>query len=412
MEGHVPPEGGSITVTQLTRYIRALLESDELLGDVRVRGEVGRVSQPTSGHLYFDLKDAGSQIRCVVWRSTLRRLTFLPETGVAVVVRGRISLYEPRGEYQLVVEEIHAAGVGALYEALEQLRQRLAAEGLFDAARKRPLPPCPRRVALVTSPTGAALRDLLTVLRQTPFPPEIVIVPSLVQGEGAPASLAASLAAANALGGIDLVIVGRGGGSFEDLWPFNDERVVRAIAGSRRPVISAVGHEIDVTLADLVADMRAPTPTAAAQIVCRLREQAAAAIADRRQRMARAIRDRLHPFRLRLQRVHDSRPFRWPLEMVERRRQRLEELGEHLVRVQRERIAAHRQRLLLAQRQLTALAPSEVLRRGYARVERRLTGTPVTRAHQLEPGARVRIDFLDAGVAAEVEETLPPKRGV
>mgnify|MGYP000094312879 CR=1 FL=1 len=211
---------------------------------------------------------------------------------------------------------------------------------------------------------------------------------------------------------IDLVIVGRGGGSFEDLWSFNDERVVRAIAGSRLPVISAVGHEIDVTLADLAADVRAPTPTAEAQIVCRLREEAAAAIEDRRQRMARAMRERLHPFRLRLQRVRDSRPFRWPLEMVEERRQRLEELAERLLRAQRGRMTARRQCLLLAKRQLMALAPSEVLRRGYARVERRPSGAPVTRAHQLEPGARVRIDFLDAGVAAEVEERLPPKEGV
>ncbi|MBI3910749.1 MAG: exodeoxyribonuclease VII large subunit [Armatimonadetes bacterium] len=400
----------ALSVGQFTRHVRAVLEADDLLADVWVRGEVGRVSRPGSGHLYFGLKDADSQVPCVLWRSDARSVAFLPETGVAVIVHGRATVYEPRGYYQLVVDAIEPAGVGALYEAFEQLRARLAAEGLFDETRKRPLPACPRRVALVTSPTGAAVRDLVTVLRRVAFPPAILIVPALVQGEGAPLSLEAALHTANVHTDVDLIIIGRGGGSLEDLWAFNTEPVVRAIAASRLPVISAVGHEIDFTLADFAADARAPTPTAAAEIVCRLREEAAMRTGELLDRARRALGDSLLRRRYQMEGLLRRRPFLWPMERVARPRQALDELTGRLYRAPAAQVRECRHRFALVERHLRSLAPQAILQRGYARVERRPSGEPVTRAAQLASGAAVRVDFLDGGVAAQVTDVAAPKK--
>jgi exodeoxyribonuclease VII large subunit len=256
------------TVSELNAQIKGLLESTYRL--VWVKGEISNFRMPGSGHYYFTLKDETSQIRAVFFRPQHRHLRFVPESGLQVLCQGRVSVYEPRGEYQIIVEVMEPQGLGALQLAFEQLKKKLEAEGLFDTARKKPLPTCPRSLAIVTSPTGAAIRDVLKILQRSPYPLSITILPVRVQGAEAAGEISAAIRSANALAGSfewDLLIVGRGGGSIEDLWPFNEEIVARAIASSDIPVISAVGHEIDFTISDLVSDLRMPTPTAAAEWV-------------------------------------------------------------------------------------------------------------------------------------------------
>lgn len=259
-------ETGVFSVSELNARIRSLLEGS--FPYVWVKGEISNFRIPASGHHYFTLKDEQSQIRAVFFRAQNRRLRFVPESGLQVICQGRISVYEPRGEYQLIVEVMEPEGLGALQLAFEQLKKKLETEGLFDPARKRPLPLCPRNIAIVTSPTGAAIRDMLKMLQRSPYPMQVTLFPVRVQGQEAAGEIAAALTAINGLQdrfGWDLVVTGRGGGSIEDLWPFNEEIVARAIAACRVPTISAVGHEIDFTISDLVSDMRAPTPTAAAE---------------------------------------------------------------------------------------------------------------------------------------------------
>jgi len=260
-----PPERRVCTVAELTAAIRGLLE--DTIGEIWVEGEISNCRVWNTGHVYFTLKDASSQIKAVMFRTSLRYLRFKPEDGLHVVARGRISVYEPKGEYQLVCEHMEPHGVGARQLAFEQLKKRLQAEGLFDAKRKRPLPALPRRIGIVTSLDGAALRDIIKVLRRRAPRASLLIRPTRVQGEGAADEVARGVKALTRVDGVDVIIVGRGGGSVEDLWAFNEERVARAIAASPVPIVSAVGHEVDVTIADFVADLRAPTPSAAAEMV-------------------------------------------------------------------------------------------------------------------------------------------------
>src|SRR2546428_3344102 len=262
-----PPPRMLYTVSALTALLRVHIES--AFSDVWVEGEVSNLRIPTSGHAYFTLKDASSQIRAVLFRSVGRSQRFALQDGLQLVCRGRLTVYEPRGDYQVIVEYAEPKGVGALQLAFEQLKARLAAEGLFDQARKRPLPFLPRRIGVVTSPTGAAIRDIVQVAHKRDPGVTIVLDPVAVQGESAAGEIARAIEELNEMGGFDVLIVGRGGGSLEDLWPFNEEIVARAVAASRIPVVSAVGHEIDFTIADFVADMRAPTPSAAAELVVR-----------------------------------------------------------------------------------------------------------------------------------------------
>ncbi len=259
------------TVTELTVKIRDLLETEFV--EIWVEGELSNCRQWTTGHLYFTLKDGSAQIRSVIFRSAVRYLKFTPTDGLRVVARGRVSVYEPRGEYQLVCEHLAPQGLGALQLAFDQLKQRLMEEGLFDTTRKRPLPTLPRKIGIVTSLDGAALRDIIKVLGRRYYNAQLVIRPARVQGEGAAIEIARGLEAIGRVPGVDVVIVGRGGGSIEDLWAFNEEVVARAIALSPIPVISAIGHETDVTIADFVADLRAPTPSAAAEIVVKPKEE-------------------------------------------------------------------------------------------------------------------------------------------
>ncbi len=255
------------TVTEVTRLIRRLLEGDEALQDVWVQGEISNFSRPASGHLYFTLKDAGAALRCVMWKGDALRVRGMPlQDGLSVEAHGKIGVYEPSGQYQLIVELLRPAGEGALYAEFMRLKAMLEAEGLFDAARKRPLPQFPRKIGIVTSATGAALRDMLNILgRRLPLA-EVTLAPSPVQGAEAPPALVAALQKLNAVIQPEVILLARGGGSIEDLWAFNDERVVRAVAASVAPVITGVGHETDFTLVDFASDLRAPTPTAAAEL--------------------------------------------------------------------------------------------------------------------------------------------------
>ncbi|MCC6544954.1 MAG: exodeoxyribonuclease VII large subunit [Nitrospirae bacterium] len=259
-----------LTVSQLTSIIKSSLE--DKFTDVWIEGEISNFRVPSSGHIYFTLKDNSSQIRAVLFRTSARMLKFVPKEGLHVLCRGRITVYEFRGEYQIVIEYMEPRGIGALLMAFEQLKERLLKEGLFDESRKRPIPPFPKKIGIVTSPTGAAVRDILKVIERRFASVEIVIAPASVQGERAAPEIVDAIVDLNAIEGIDVIIVTRGGGGIEDLWPFNEEIVARAIFNSQIPVISAVGHEIDFTIADFVADLRAPTPSAAAEMVVKNKE--------------------------------------------------------------------------------------------------------------------------------------------
>ncbi|MDE3155479.1 MAG: exodeoxyribonuclease VII large subunit, partial [Acidobacteriota bacterium] len=286
-----PPARRVRTVSELTADLRELIESR--FAEVWVEGELSNCRHWNTGHLYFTLKDAGAQLRGVMFRTQVRTLRFKPEDGLHVVVRGRIGVYEPKGEYQIVCEHLEPQGLGALQLAFEQLKRRLQAEGLFDAARKRPLPVLPRKIGIVTSLDGAALRDIVKVLRRRYPDAHLVIRPSRVQGDGAATDVAAAIAQVGRVAGVDVIIAGRGGGSIEDLWAFNEEAVARAIAASPVPVISAVGHETDFTIADLVADLRAPTPSAAAELVVARKDDFTARIVQAGRQLHAAARRRI-----------------------------------------------------------------------------------------------------------------------
>lgn len=352
------------TVARLNAEARLLLESG--LPPLWVEAEISNFSSPSSGHWYFTLKDRDAQIRCAMFRSANARVGFRPKDGQQVLVRGRVSLYEPRGDYQLIGELMEDAGEGALKREFERLKAKLAAEGLFDAALKRPLPAMPRRIAVVTSPTGAAVRDVLHILARRFAPAAVLVIPTPVQGAAATASIVAALDAASARGDCDVIILARGGGSIEDLWCFNDERVARAIRRAAVPVVTGVGHEIDFTIADFAADVRAPTPSGAAELVVpdgrallvKLGNTAARLQQLVTQRLALAG-ERLVALSQRLARTH-------PGSRLQQQTQRLDELEMRLRRAWEQAIQRSEQRLRLAQRGLDAISPLATLERGYA----------------------------------------------
>lgn len=342
----------TLSVRQVNELIRGALQV-HVPPTLHVLGEIGDLSCPTSGHLYFTLKDAYSELRCVMWRSAVARIKFEPEAGMEVIATGGIELYAPRGSVQLVVRKLEPRGVGALEIAFRQLKERLDNEGLFAPQRKRPLPRVPERIAVVTSPTGAALRDILRTLERR-FPAlEIRIFPVRVQGEGAAAEIAAAIAALNehaeALGGIDLAIVGRGGGSLEDLWPFNEELVARAIAASRIPIVSAVGHEVDVTISDLVADLRAPTPTAAAELVTPMLSDLLDWLGQQTLRAARQVTHRLQLARAELDATLAYEGLARPRARLREHSQHVDDLESRLRLATREHLHTIREHLRTAE---------------------------------------------------------------
>jgi exodeoxyribonuclease VII large subunit len=396
----------TLTVSQLTARIKDLLE--EAFPSVWVAGEISNFSRPQSGHCYFTLKDDQSQIRAVMWRGTATKLKLDLTDGLEVICRGHLDVYGPRGSYQLVVDELQPKGVGALELALRKLREKLAAEGLFDPSRKRRLPTFPRRLAFVTSPTGAAVRDFLEVLRRRWRGVDVLIIPARVQGEGAAAEIVAGIRAANRLlPPPDVLVVGRGGGSLEDLWAFNEEPVVRAIAASRIPTVSAVGHEIDVTLSDLAADVRALTPSEAAERVV--------PATDEIQRRLRAYRDRLwasafRPLALarsRLETIAAHRPFRRPFDLVHDRGRRLDDLGLRGTAALRSLLHDRQRRFARLAGQLQSLSPLAVLERGYTITQDARTGKVIRSAVQLKIGQTIATRMPN-GVATSTVNAIDP----
>lgn len=399
----------ALSVGQLTRHLAAVLAADAILQDVWVRGEVSKVTYHTSGHIYFDMKDAEASLRCVIWRSDARALAFTLEAGMQLLAHGRLALYERRGDYQLVVDTAEPDGLGALYLAFEQLKARLEAEGLFTLERKRPIPSFPRRVAVVTSPTGAVLHDISAIVRRRSPATTLIVAPAQVQGDGAPESIARAIAAANEGARAEVLLLARGGGSIEDLWAFNDERVVRAIVGSRLPVISAVGHETDVTLADFAADLRAPTPSAAAELVAPDAAELLRRVAQAQERLLIALEGRIDAGRQRLEKLRARRPFLRPIEPVERRRQELDDLRDRLLAGMERARERCEQRLSALAGRLWALSPLSVLARGYAVVTREPEGTPVRARADAGPGDRLRIRLRDGDLLARVVAPEEPE---
>jgi exodeoxyribonuclease VII large subunit len=389
----------ALTVSDLTRYIRELLEEDAVLMNLHVTGEISNFSRPRSGHIYFTLKDAGASIRCVIWRSAAERIPLDLQDGMAVEAHGSIGVYEAGGQYQLYVRSLRPAGEGFLYQEFLRLKARLEAEGLFAEDRKRPIPAQPNRIGIVTSASGAALQDMLNTLQNRYPLGEVVLAPASVQGTAAPAEIVRSLHALNRLGNIDVILVARGGGSLEDLWCFNDERVVRAIAHSTVPIITGVGHETDFTLADFAADLRAPTPTAAAVLATpdvRDLQDVLESSTYRLNLMFQSILDGQHDrqktLQNRLERVS-------PAWRIQSDRQRLDESEEHAARALRHLLDLHRTRRQGLDDRLQALNPAAVLRRGYAIVSRE-DGSLVRSVQQVAIDEKLRIRLADGEIDA------------
>jgi len=392
------------TVSDLTRTIRELLEVDYRLQDVRVQGEVSNLSRPGSGHVYFSLKDAGAQIRCVMWRSAAQQQSAVFKEGDAIVAHGRVGVYEAQGNYQLYVDAIQSAGgVGDLYRQFELLKARLQAEGLFDAERRRPLPELPKRIGIVTSPTGAALRDMLNVLsRRWPLL-EVILVPTLVQGDDAPSQIVAALKRLYARKDVDAIVVARGGGSIEDLWAFNDERVARAIFAAPVPVISGVGHETDFTIADFVADVRAPTPSAAAELLTPNRDDTLLTIDAYAARLNEVIDTRLRDARSVLAMNVRALQHLSPRARLSNIRQRFRALNEALQAALGHGLELWRERIEGASARLNALSPLAVLDRGYAVVRHEKTGKIVRSVKQVKIGDRLQVRVSDGEFGARGE---------
>ena len=391
------------SVTELTRYLRQLLEADPSLQDVWVQGEISNFSHPSSGHLYFTLKDAGSSLRCVVWKTDAARLRMTLQDGLAIEAHGAVSVYETGGQYQLYVNLVKPIGEGALYQEFLRLKALMEAEGLFDPGHKQPIPELPRKIGIITSPTGAALRDMLNTLRRRMPLAEVVLAPSPVQGDEAPARLVAALNLLNHKVKPDVILVARGGGSIEDLWAFNDERVVRAVAESTIPVISGVGHETDFTLTDFAADLRAPTPTAAAELSTVITvEDLSYSIEQIMERLEFSIQSlverkkiTLDTTELRLRQFSPVRRLQTDFQKVDELSHRLETSIAHRMELSIIKLQALNQRLI-------ALSPLEVLKRGYAVVTRLRDSNLVDSVKKVKRGDDLKIQVVDGSFQANV----------
>ncbi len=426
MNPAAPPGPRVYGVSEFTRELKRLLEKE--WGWVWLEGEISNLSRPASGHCYFTLKDAGAQIKAALFRGRQRNLTCPPQDGLKVRLYGQITVYERSGQYQIIVQQIEAAGQGALQAAFEALKRKLDDEGLFDAARKKSLPAWPLRIGLVTSPTGAAIRDMLNVLDRR-FPTlHLVIAPVKVQGEDAAAEIAAAIDQLNDWGHVDVIIVGRGGGSLEDLWAFNEEVVARAIARSRLPIISAVGHEIDFAISDFVADVRAATPSAAAELVIRPQADLVAILHDHARRLARALDTRHLQLKNRLLHCQRSWVFREPVNLLRQHRQTLAGQQRTLATALRAAVRERQQRIDEAQmrlrhllhvhqtalhnrltqcaQQLRLLGPRAVLARGYSITREWESGQIVRHANQLTPGATIETLLATGRLTAVVNESI------
>lgn len=397
-------EADALSVTELTFHIRRLFDEDSLLNRVAVRGELSNFRRHHSGHCYFTLKDSAAALRCVMFRSRAVSLRFEPADGMQVRVLGRVAVYERDGSYQLYVDSMVADGLGDLSVAFARLREKLLAEGLFDDSRKQPLPLLPRAIGVVTSPTGAALRDIVTVARRRHAGIPILLAPVAVQGEEAPEQIVRGIQLLDRSGRVDVIIIGRGGGSIEELWAFNDERVVRAVAAAATPIVSAVGHQTDYTLSDFAADRRAATPSQAAEIVTPDRLALTQRLRTNQHRLNQSLLNRLIRRRLRLERCLASKLFRRPQEILQERMQRLDQLQDRLASAVETLLNRNQQRWQLANEKLNLLDPLRVLQRGYS-VVRRQDGQVVRRAETVGQGDRLDVWLQEGRLGVVVTET-------
>src|SRR6267378_4568823 len=389
----------ALTVTQLARVIRDTVRANPILSRILVRGEVSNLQRAPAKHVFFSLKDATAQVSCVLFREDAEMLGFDLEDGMDVVVSGDIDVFPRRGSVQLLVKAATPAGVGAFWAAYQKTRKKLAAEGLFDAARKRPLPAYPQRIGVVTSEVGAVVHDIVTILRRRYPIAHIIIAPALVQGPEAPASLRRALAFV--ADRVDVVIVARGGGSLEDLWCFNDEGLARAVASCRVPVVSAIGHETDVTIVDFVADVRAATPSAAAELVSPNALELAAQLNEAARLLAQSIREIVSAARGRVKGLGERMSPRGLRRSVETNREQLERMHDALSALGSREILRHRDHLAAVGRRLDLLSPLATLQRGYAIAERE-DGHIVARATEVEEGAALAVRFQDGRIHVHV----------
>ncbi|WP_114193348.1 exodeoxyribonuclease VII large subunit [Edaphovirga cremea] len=442
----LPSSPGIFTVSRLNQTVRQLLEME--MGQIWLSGEISNFSQPSSGHWYFTLKDDRAQVRCAMFRNTNRRTTFRPQNGQQILMRATITLYEPRGEYQLIAESMQPAGDGLLQQQFEQLKERLLVEGLFDQIHKQPLPSPAKQLGVITSATGAALHDVLQVLKRRDPSLPVVIYPTPVQGAEAPMQIVRAIELANQRAECDVLIVGRGGGSLEDLWSFNDERVARAIFASQIPIVSAVGHETDVTIADFVADLRAPTPSAAAELVSRnqlelLRQIQAqqqrlemamdyylaqrtrqftqlnhrlqqqhphlrlarqqTALFKLRRRLDEAMQTRLRLLMRRAERLQQRLSQQQPQPRIHRTQQRVQQLQYRLQQALTRQLSESKQRFGTACTQLEAVSPLATLARGYS-VTTTPQGALLKKAAQTQPGDKLKTRLADGWIESEVTD--------
>ncbi len=399
----------AFSVSQLNEYIKMLLEGNPNLSDLWVQGEISGAKLYASGHLYFSLKDSDSVLSAVMFRGSMAKMEFEPENGMKVLAHGRVSAYPPRGQYQFIADRMIPDGAGALAVAFEQLKAKLSAEGLFDPARKKPLPSHPRRIGVVTSPSGAAVHDIIRVAKKRCPSTEILIFPSLVQGAEAPAYLRGGIQYFNAVKddpeqGVDLIIIGRGGGSAEDLWGFNDERLARVIVASAIPVVSAVGHEVDFTICDFVADLRAATPSAAAELALPDKEDLSRQVGALATRLWGAQTTRLRRLRTRLGQLSTAKVLTSPEGVYRLRRETLEGLSKRMNLSVSRHLTHKRQSLERAVTGLSALNPLGVLGRGYALVQNE-EGKVIPAAGQLSVGDTVTLRFADGRAHAVIQDT-------
>lgn len=390
------------TVSQLTSYIRELFEIDYRLQDVELSGELSNFTRARSGHLYFTLKDDRAQLKCVMWRSVAERLAFFPGDGDAVIVRGRISVYEAGGVYQLYVERLEPAGRGSLALAFERLKQALVDEGLFDPAHKKPIPPFPRKIGIVTSADAAALRDILNVLsRRCPLV-SVLIAPTLVQGAEAPAQIVSALQWLDGRSDVDTIIIARGGGSMEDLWAFNDERVARAIYAAQHPIICGVGHETDFTIADFVADLRAPTPSAAAELAAPDLAGIEPLLQEWRARLTASMVEIIRQKRWQVQTLSRSLIHLSPRTRLDNSRQRVDVLNNRLEQAMSRRLERARNRLAIARTGLAAVGPQATLLRGYA-IVRAADGHIIRTSQDVSGGDKLTVQVTDGTFRVTVD---------
>lgn len=393
-----------LSVSQLNRYIKMNFDADENLANIFISGEISNFTNHyRTGHLYFTLKDDSSAVRAVMFNSSAKRLKFMPEDGMKVIARGRVSVYEASGQYQLYVDDMQPDGVGALNLAYEQLKEKLQKEGLFSELHKKPLPPYPEKVGVITSPTGAAVRDIINVLGRRFSYAEIVFCPVLVQGDGAHLQLTDAVNLFNSERAADVIIIGRGGGSIEDLWEFNDEGLARAVYNSEIPVISAVGHETDFTICDFVADMRAPTPSAAAELAVPDANDLQYALSALKNRMFLNVSSGIADRRSRLEYLTSKGVLKSPDEMLSNRSQRLDTAFSKMLSSYENRIGGKKVEFISAATALSKLDPMSVLMRGFAFVSDK-NGKNVYSSQALEKGDKINVRFHDGSAVCEVKE--------